>query len=56
MKLKKIIAGSVFLAVAGGIAWLVTADVPVRQESVSKTVPNDRFFNQGGQTGQDGQP
>lgn len=45
MNLKKIIAGAVFLVVAGGVAWIVTAEAPVRQEAVSKTIPNERFFN-----------
>lgn len=41
----KFLALAIVLALAGGAGWLAFADVHVAQQEVTKTIPNDRFFN-----------
>jgi len=45
MKLAILLCGAVGLLLVGGLAYLALADVPVHKTSISKTIPNERFFN-----------
>lgn len=45
MKLAVLLCGVVTLLLTGGFVYLAVADVTVEKTSVSKTIPNERFFN-----------
>ena len=45
MRLAMILCGAVTLLLLGGIGWLALSDVDVQKTSVTKTIPNERFFN-----------
>lgn len=45
MKLGMIILGIVALLLVGGFGLVAFSDIPVNPQSVSKTIPNDRFFH-----------
>ena len=42
-KMSLIVAGLVAAVVLGGMAYLLTADIPAPSQPVSKTLNNDRF-------------
>ena len=45
MKFGKILLGVFALLVIGGFVALALMDVPVKSAPVTKTIPNERFFN-----------
>ncbi|GEM_PF-2611499 len=45
LTLPLLLCGAVTLLLAGALVWLLATDVPVKQTSISKTIPNERFFN-----------
>lgn len=44
MKLKKIILLSALLLIIGGFGYIATTDIKVEQQTVTETIPNDRFY------------
>ena len=38
-----VVVGAIGLLVAGGMIYLMTADIPAPQQPVTKTLNNDRF-------------
>jgi hypothetical protein len=44
MTFKKILMTVVLILAVCGIGWLAAVDVPVAQQPVVKTIPNDQFF------------
>lgn len=34
----------ILLLLVGGIGYVAVADVPVTQDTIEKTIPNNRFF------------
>lgn len=46
MKLVILICSVAALLAVGGFVFFAMTDVPVPQTTVSKTLPNERFFNE----------
>ena len=44
MKLQRIIILTALVLVIGGIAYIGTTDIYIKQEQVTQTIPNDRFY------------
>lgn len=44
MKLVKFLMIAAFVLIIGGFGYIATTDVKIEQETVVKTIPNDRFL------------
>lgn len=45
MRLILIIAVAVLVVLGGGVAYIASTDVDVAQQTISQTLPNERFYN-----------
>ena len=45
MKLVILLCSVMGLLLIGGFAFFAVTDVPVKKTEISKTIPNERFFN-----------
>ena len=46
MTIFKLVLGVVLLALVGGFGYFALSDVAVEQTAVTKTIPNERFFDE----------
>lgn len=44
MKIRKIILLTALVVVIGGLAYVSTTDINIKQSTVTKEIPNDRFY------------
>ena len=45
MKLAMLLGGLTVLLFIGGLTFLATSDAPVKKTEITKTIPNERFFD-----------
>ena len=45
MKLTKIALILVVVLIVGGIGFIASTDINVQQQTITETIPNERFFN-----------
>lgn len=44
MKIRKIILLTALVIIIGGLAYVSTTDIDINQTTVTKEIPNDRFY------------
>ena len=44
MKLTKFLLLATLLLIVGGFGYIATTDINIEQETITETIPNDRFY------------